>query len=220
MSSHDIERTSELNQDTGNFEYAYFCSGKRCPVRYIESPIAKKYIGYDLIFHDLESAKNWINLACKKIDENRSCRSKNKLSCDIFSPHLEGAENEVIQALFISSVTYYGKCFTSAEGRRIKLEESNLPAEFLPAHKKIMEFRNTIAAHSGEGPWDTGRLALIEPVEGEAVSRALWSELKFLQFHDDRDEEFGFLRLIEYLEKTVDEKMSVLRKNIFRNITE
>lgn len=116
-------------------------------------------------------------------------------------------------------MTYYGKCFTLAQGRRVKLEESNLPAEFLPAHKKIMEFRHTIAAHSGEGSWDTGRLALIEPVDGGAAPRALWSELKFLQFHDDRDEEFGFLRLIEYLEKAVDEKMSVLRRKIFRNIS-
>lgn len=96
MSSYGIERTSELNQDTVDFEYTYFCLGKRCPVSYIESLIAKKYIGYDLIFHDLESAKNWMNLACKTIDENRGCRSKNRLSCGIFSPHLEGAENEII----------------------------------------------------------------------------------------------------------------------------
>lgn len=105
-----------------------------------------------MIFHDLESAKNWMNLACKTIDENRGCRSKNRLSCGIFSPHLEGAENEIIQALFISSVTYYGKCFTLAQGRRVKLEESNLPAEFLPAQKKSWNFDILLRLTQGKGP--------------------------------------------------------------------
>ena len=218
MGNNDIVRTSVFDPKTGDSIFSYSYAGQVCPAEYIESPIANQYIGYDLIFHDLELARLWLSMAYKLIDAAPEHRPDVKQNDDVFLAKLAGTENEALQALFVSSITYYGKCYTGAKGRRIKLESTNLPEVYLSIHDKIMEFRNTIAAHSGKGPWDTGRLALIAHPDGNYKSTVLWSELKTLQFFDDRNEEFSYLKLVDYLKVTTYEKMCKLREVILEKI--
>jgi len=55
----------------------------------------------------------------------------------------------LIKGLFVASLTFYAKCFATCEGRRVKLEKSNLSEEFQKHHDYIMDTRHNFAAHSG-----------------------------------------------------------------------
>jgi hypothetical protein len=213
----NIKRTSIVDTNNGNIEYSYSILGNELSVDYVDTPLARKYIGYDLINSDLYSAKQWMCLAYKVIDEHKKKRPKSKNGQDVFLGCLSDNEGEVLQALFISSVTYYGKCFTKAEGRKIKLEASNIPKEYLDKHEEIINFRNTIAAHSGIGDWDTGKLAKLVLKVDNPNSIIYWSELKTLQFFDDREDEFSYLNLLNQLLVLMPEKLLKFRTALLKN---
>jgi hypothetical protein len=91
--------------------------------------LARYMTGYGLIAKDLKQC-----LSC--IDELRSLNNEPK---------------EIVRwALYVAFHTTYGKCFTTANGRKIKLEANDcVPKEFKKAHEKIMILRNNYTAHAG-----------------------------------------------------------------------
>jgi hypothetical protein len=72
-------------------------------------------------------------------------------SLKAFQMELGEAENVFRQnAYFVAFLTTYGKCFASTGGRSVKLEAKDVfeaSTGFRAAHDRIMQLRNTYAAH-------------------------------------------------------------------------
>jgi hypothetical protein len=100
-----------------------------CLTVIVNTKVSKYMTGYGLIAKDLKQC-----LSC--IDEIRKINDNNN---DIFH-----------WALYVAFHTTYGKCFASAQGRKIKLEAKDyVPIDFRKAHEKIMILRNKYTAHAG-----------------------------------------------------------------------
>ena len=219
-----IEIISKPNTQTGEVGYDYYYKGKQCPTHLINEPISKKYIGYLLIAQDLKDAERWLTLAYKLRPPLKTKPSPNKKTY----PYIRLEEDEddiekhknyrITKSLFFSSIVFYGKCFTKAKGRGIQLNKSFVPHEYHDKHDEILEYRHTLAAHSGKGPWDTGKVRLVlPPQKGSGLNPLLKGEVRRFDFEDDRLDDFPFLKLIKTVREKALAKMSEVGQEIFKD---
>jgi hypothetical protein len=101
----NIERSSSIDFESGEQVFSYSIEGENLPVEYISDPLAVKYIGYDLIRSDLTSALKWITLGYEIIEQYAAKRSQKSSSDNRYLECLNDNEGEILQSLFISSVT-------------------------------------------------------------------------------------------------------------------
>ena len=127
--------------------------GKRCPYFFADSPIARRLSGLSQIMHDLEHAKELMNL----IDTIES--------------------SEIGYSLWMAAIVTYGKCFASAKGRRIKLEIEHV-RKFNPDavnyHNALIELRNEYFAHAGSNDYELSNVGIILAPE-EDGREVLWA---------------------------------------------
>ena len=172
----------------------------------LEGPIAKRYIGFNLILRDLEDSLWWIQKAYAVLASESEDQDKTR------SAHADSIGDEVfntLKAYYYASIVTYGKCFVSTGGRGIKLEaKDHVDKEYLPCHEKIMGYRNNLVAHAG-GALDSGVVVVAPNSTGPEfdVHPTLWR----LGFEDDREAEIGFEELIVH----VKEKVDAIQKSIF-----
>lgn len=84
----------------------------------------------------------------------------------------------LVKGLFVAALTFYGKCFTSCEGRKVKLERTIIDQEYLDLHDHIMKLRNNFAAHSGAENFEEVRVSLaLHPSKKSDMKPQLYSEL-------------------------------------------
>src|SRR5690606_22830055 len=67
----------------------------------------------------------------------------------------------VVKALFVASLTFYGKAFTEAQGRRTQLNLDLISPDFREFHLEVMRYRHHYAAHSGESKIETSNTYLL-----------------------------------------------------------
>ena len=114
---------------------------------------------------------------------------------------------------------FYGKCFTKAQGRGTSLSKSFVPHEYHDKHDEILEYRHTLAAHSGKGPWDTGKVRLVlPPQKGSELWKGLKGEVRRFDFEDDRLDDFPFLKLIKTVREKALAKMSKVGEKILKDL--
>ncbi|MGZ7307030.1 hypothetical protein ACXWRJ_09320, partial [Streptococcus pyogenes] len=94
--------------------------------------ISEQYGAYSLIEKDLRSVIIWLNEIEKLAPEDLD-RWKNPDKMNL------------VKGLFVAALTFYGKCFTSCEGRRVKLEKTIIDPEYLDLHDHIMKLRHNFA---------------------------------------------------------------------------
>jgi hypothetical protein len=210
-----FKREVEIDQKTGRLNPVYFYKGKRCKSEVVQGPLASQYIGYRLIAEDLREVEAWLKQAYALVPKIKSQPENGEDYYSISSTQKD--ENIlIIKSLFFSSIIFYGKCFTDAKkGRRIKLERKHVPKNFLEVHDEIMRYRHNLAAHSGEGRWDTGELICIfedEPEVPEGIR--FFTELYRLNFKNDQEEEHNFLALVQTVLKWVNQKFAILQQKI------
>jgi hypothetical protein len=87
----------------------------------------------------------------------------------------------------------------------------------LAKHQQIIDFRNNVAAHSGDGDWDDGKLAKLTSYKDGKPSVIYWSELKLLQFFDDRDEDLSYVNLLKKVISLVEPKFKECRELMLKN---
>jgi len=218
-----IQIKSKPNTQTGEVGYDYYYNGMQCPTHLIKEPISKKYIVYLLIAKDLEDAERWLTLAYKLRPPIKTKLSPNKKTYTYIRLDEEDIKEHknyfIAKSLFFSSIVFYGKCFTKAQGRGTSLSKSFVPPEYHDKHDEIMEYRNTLAAHSGKGPWDTGKVRLVlPPLKGSGPGPVLKGEVRRFDFEDDRLDDFPFLKLIEILREKAVAKMDEVGKKIFKDV--
>ena len=204
-----------LDPKTGEPHNKYFYKGQRAQRIPITSERGKALAAYALIERDLRMVREWII----RLDElNKPEISEGKEGYRITAK--SDAENNLAQGLFVAAVTFYGKCFSQAEGRRQKLEKKDVvPKELTDIHEKIMGFRNNFTAHSGIKKAESAHTVLVlcpdRPVD-RAEQKFLWRELVQAEswiLLDDKGE--TFLGLVDAVKAAVLKKIDALNDKIF-----
>nr|WP_320012423.1 hypothetical protein [uncultured Desulfobulbus sp.] len=134
-----------LDPESQTFYNRYYYKRVKAHRVVIDTPKAKALAGYTLIEKDLRSISIWLDeikglLADDKVTVGKKGSQK--------TAH-DRTRYNLIKGLFVASLTFYAKCFATCEGRRVKLEKSNLSDEFQKHHEDIMDTRHNFAAHSG-----------------------------------------------------------------------
>jgi hypothetical protein len=110
-----------LDPKTGEPHNKHFYKGQRAQRIPITSQRAKSLAAYALVERDLRMVREWII----RLDElNKPEITDLKDGWNITAK--SDPENNLAQALFVAAVTFYGKCFSEAEGRRLKLEKRDV----------------------------------------------------------------------------------------------
>lgn len=160
-----------IEPDSGRIHRIYSYKGKVCKRILLDSQLAKQLAGYALLEKDLRSAGLWL-AEIQKIRGDDALLDKHG---NRRSPDRE--RYTVVKALFVAALTFYGKAFAQAEGRRIKLERHQVGPEFREAHDDAISFRNNFAAHSGAKSLERVRIAIALPPKGKQTPPNLYREM-------------------------------------------
>ena len=204
---------SEFDPNTHVFRQKYFFRGVPAQRIPMTSRLARQLSGYTLIERDLRAIHGWLE---KILDLSKSQLAEEKEGwCLTTKPD---PEHSLSSALFIAAVTCYAKCFTQADGRKLKLHrEVAVPAELREIHDLVIKFRNNFTAHSGAERYETAQIMLVlNPLIREGT------ESKFLLRESIQPEAYlrydpigGFSTLVERVREHVLEKISQLEQKIF-----
>ncbi|WP_440871407.1 hypothetical protein [Vibrio diabolicus] len=147
-----VERT--LNEESGTVHLKYFYKRKQLPAFMLDSKLSEQLAGYSLIEKDLETIINWLETISKLYPDGNETKSN----------FIHGSDREVfniVKSLFVSSLTFYAKCFTNCPGRRSRLNKKMIADEFREVHEQIMMYRNSFAAHSGNEKLELAKSILV-----------------------------------------------------------
>lgn len=143
----------------------YFYRGKEAPLVSMTDKISQQYAAYTLIEKDLRSVVFWLE-EIEKLSPDQIERIKNPDKMNL------------VKGLFVAALTFYGKCFTSCEGRKVKLERKQLSEDQQVVHDQIMELRHNFAAHSGAENFEDVKVTLaLHPKIKSNMKPMLYSEL-------------------------------------------
>ncbi|MBZ0226701.1 MAG: hypothetical protein K8F51_12135 [Comamonas sp.] len=205
MTDDYFESKHFLDKRTGEVHRKYFYKRKPCNRLVLTSNVAKQLAGYTLIEKDLRSCFAWLDEIGRRHDEQPTNPNEH-------FAHAKNRENyNIIKGLFVAILTFYGKCFTRCEGRRVKLERSKLAPEFYELHDECMSFRHNFAAHSGAEKLEVAKVvaAYPDPKKGKLIIR-LYHELNQPDLYWPSAGEMGVRDLIEHVHSIVSEKIESL----------
>jgi len=138
-------KRSVLDKNTGKFHNRYFFKRRKAHRIIINTPKSKSLAGYTLIEKDLRSAIIWLKEIITMLENNvKFTDGTGNLRFD------KNREiNNLVKGLFVAALTFYGKCFSQCEGRRVKIDKKNIDLEFHDEHDMAILLRHNFAAHSG-----------------------------------------------------------------------
>lgn len=116
----------------------------------INTRLSRHYCAYILIEKDLQDILGFIDILLELINTK------------------EEKNNLLIKALSRAIVVTYGKCFTQADGRKIKLDVEIIPKERKIIHNELMNMRHNYVAHAGISQHEVCRGMYVLPSEGKA----------------------------------------------------
>jgi hypothetical protein len=144
-----------LDPDSGELTCRYSYKRKTAHRVVVDTPKSKTLCGYLLIEKDLRSTLVWLNEVHAKLDKYE--KTIVRLGAH---PSGDRAEFNIIKALFVSSLTFYGKCFAQCKGRGVKLDKKIVSDEYKEIHDEVIVLRNNFAAHSGEAKIEEVRVVI------------------------------------------------------------
>ncbi len=112
------------------------------------------------------------------------------------------------QSLFRNAIVGYGKCYASAAPGKVTLDRNAVfkgQDALKPKHERMIEIRNSFAAHNGENDVDTATMAVKE--SDEILIRHTFTLSTPLNEHGDyrqvleHVEQFVVLALNKYLDR-------------------
>jgi hypothetical protein len=165
--------------------------GRACPYVAADSPIARTLKVYYSIQGDLQEVQAMINY----------------LNSNNVIPEI------VRTSMYKSIIIQYSKCYTQpTKGRKQKLESNYVfgdNAELMKTHKELMELRNTLVAHAGEGKYDNGEMVIqLNPDNSNKFIIA--SAFVGLKFMDHSMKLPGYAKICEYSLNHVNAKIERL----------
>lgn len=202
-----------LEADTGRAYNKYFYKRRPAIRVVIDSPKARALAGYTLIEKDLRSARIWTE-TIKSLLEADSVAVKAKGSS---KTHHDRETYNQIKGFFVAALTFYAKCFSSCEGRKIKLEKKNLNEEFHEDHDSVMEMRHNFAAHSGSSQFESVQVVIaLDSNRKKGTTPYFCRELKQPDSYTLKDMD-KILRLLEHAKSFADTKIEVLTEKVLRD---
>lgn len=138
-----------LSAATGERESAYTYMGRKCVKFILDSHLCKQMLAYAAIERDLAVAIVWLN----KISDIKLPGANGALHVDSSAM----VDREIVKALFVAAISFYGKCFTVGQGRPVKLERIMLPEALRETHDTAMTYRHDYVSHSGARGIESGR---------------------------------------------------------------
>lgn len=214
----DWEVDEIVNKDGSNGNKCYY-QGTPAIKILLESKLARRMGGYTLIHHDLTMILRWLQII---INEYKKLGlDKVKQSIVHRTPENLRDNFDVIKGFMVASISFYGKLFAQAEGRKVKLEKNIFghDTEFLNMHNEIMMFRHNFSAHSGQERVEYVEVSLLldkvkerktVPYLVRTMDQPNAFKNKFLE---------GFIKQCNYLLEKVNNKISDLIKSYYDELT-
>lgn len=202
-----IREIIEPEVDSVKRHTQYFYKRKRAPRIELRGKIAKQLAGYALIEKDLRSVATWLN-EIEKLHSRKNIDKTVQIAADreVFN---------LIKGLYVAALTFYGKCFTQCEGRRVKLQKSIIDEKYLEMHDEVMSMRHNFAAHSGADSFEEVKIALVlYPNKNFEKLPMIYRELTQADFRDSRDDE-TFLQLVGHVRSKVIDKARQIEERIY-----
>lgn len=194
-----------LDRTTGRVERIYTYKRKPCKRVTLESRLARQLAGYTLIDKDLRCAAIWM----QEIKKRHHAKPTHK--GHTFGHSTDRETYNLIKGFFVAALTFYGKCFTSCEGRKVKLEKIQLDTKFHEIHGEAMSFRHNFAAHSGGAELEKCEVALVFPKKPRpSVSPKIYLELWQPDLAESASGRPTFEELIEHARLVAERKSDQL----------
>jgi hypothetical protein len=159
------------DSDTGERTTTYFYKRNKAPRVELKSKLAQQLGAYSLIEKDLRNVIVWL-------DEIENLHPISARQSGVFAGKDRAVFN-LVKGLYVAALTFYGKCFTQCEGRRVKLEKRMLDEKYHQVHDEVMHMRHNFAAHSGAHNFEVvvhppgcGRGARGSPARRSAMARS------------------------------------------------
>lgn len=188
----------------GGLKNKYFYNKIPAPSISMEDKISQQYAAYTLIERDLRSVIFWLE-EIEKQNPDTLDRVKNPEKMNL------------IKGLFVAALTFYGKCFTSCEGRKTKLERAQIDPVHQEVHDRVMSLRHNFAAHSGAENFEEVRVSLVlHPDIGSNMKPQLYTEM----FQPDyiSTDELAFLALAKSLQQLVKIKRGSVGEKVLEKV--
>ncbi|WP_102363275.1 hypothetical protein [Vibrio cyclitrophicus] len=209
----NLTSKKHIDPQTGQAHVHYFWKRNKVPLVEITGKLPNKLSGLTLIQKDLGNALKWMQLAqnlAKGTDiTGNFVKANNRETFD------------VIKALFVASLTFYGKCFTEANGRNAQASRNWLDEDYKELHDYYMNFRHNFAAHSGDEKIELAKtFVLLHPKK----KQELLPFLPTIRLQPDvvlprtDSEEKGLEDLIVYVSKLVTERYNKLSQKIIHDL--
>jgi hypothetical protein len=205
MSTDPFSMHHFLDKRTGIVHRKYSFKRKPCKSLELTSKKAAQLAGYSLIEKDLRSCLAWLD----EIDRRHDLGPTDKH--EHFFHGKDRANYTIIKGLFGALVTFYAKCFTRCEGRRVKLERKQLDPRFHDMHDHCMMLRHNFAAHSGAERVEHVKIvaAYPTPKRGKLYVK-LYRELDQPDMFVTRDGEVSLRQLLGHVQSNVLAKIDEL----------
>ncbi|MGY9710126.1 hypothetical protein ACTM4A_18825 [Citrobacter freundii] len=146
-----------MDSSTGKFKVISTYNDMLIKSVILEGGVAARASSLSLILRDLESAYGWYKRALEIV---QSDSIKNDSDDDYIEIDNLSISSEA-RAFFVASITFYGKAFTEAVGRKLKMEKKWLDPRFHEMHDTFIEYRHNFAAHSGSESFEHAKTILI-----------------------------------------------------------
>lgn len=198
-----------LDKQTGKVHRKYSFKRKPCNSLVLDSPRVKQLAGYTLIDKDLRSCLLWLDEIDRRHDEGPTDKQQT------YSHGKDRGNYVLIKGLFVALLTFYAKCFTRCEGRRVKLERSHLDARFHGIHDTNMMYRHNFAAHSGAARVERVQIvaAYSTPKKGKLYVK-LYRELEQPDLVSTTPDDVSMRELLLHVQSFVHDKISTLSEVI------
>ena len=201
-----IREIIEPDADSIKRHTQYYFKRKRAPRIELRGKIAKQLAGYVLIEKDLRSVTVWLN-EIERLNLRSDVEGHLEMSVD-------REKFNLIKGLYVAALTFYGKCFTSCEGRRVKLEKSIIDVKFRNTHDEVMRMRHNFAAHSGADSFEEVKIAVVlYPNKRPVRLPKIYRELSQADFRDNHENE-TFVALAEHVRSRVIDKAKIIENRL------
>jgi hypothetical protein len=197
-----------MEPSTGKVHRTYTYKEKACTRYELTSRRAQHLAGYTLIEKDLRSVLIWLREIDRLGEPERDLKGSARAT--------DRARYDLVKGFFVAALTFYGKCFTGAEGRLISLDRKQIDERFRALHDECMGFRNNFAAHSGAKRIETVSIALAVPLKQGPVNVCnLYRELYQPDVFRTSSGETTMIELVEHVGDIANKKIDLLAQSIF-----
>ena len=195
-----IESVLSYDQKTMKGSAKFLINNQECPQILLSSNQAKIFSNFALIKKDLKFCKTALSIASGLASDGEELKQVGG-----FRPEFD-EQSDVLKGMYISFVVTYGKCFTKADGRRVKLELKDTfdDDELKELHLEVMNQRHEYIAHGGKTKFEqVDPIVVLHPDKEMNVTPLLTTQSYHLVGFNKEEFE-RYLELVNFVDKKLD----------------